>query len=553
MKPTLCAMIALSLATLILTEQTSAVPTLGDPGFENPAFPANSWEQQNGVGNANISPSSGAWTFSPTAGITHNLSAFQNAGVPAPEGVQHALIQNVGSVSQTGSGFVAGDVYSLTLSVNQRQPGQFNDLVVTVDGQQVMGGRVNMTAFTDVTTANFVAQSATPTVVISTTNPIGGDRTTFFDDVRINTVVPTGEPILSNPSFEGPSGPQFQFPDYRLIDGWSSDSLSTGTNGAGQPFLNGLPIPDGGRIGFIQRDPGGVRTITQTITGLTPGQSYTLEYWENERGHGGGGTPVARPSATLDGNTLVAEHDTVRGDWRRVRGTFTATGTSATLSLSNNTGAGDNTALFDALSILAPAPVIPDGGFENPVQPPNNWKQANGIGGGDLTGSAWTITNGAGITRNISPFQNGGIPAPEGAQHGLLQATGGFEQTLTGFVPNTAYELSLFTMARQGQNFGNDLEIVLDAGLPTELFLVDIPEVTFNAFTEITSPSFIAFKDSYTLTIRSTLDGGNLTGDRTTFIDDLRFDNLGVIPEPATATLALLGAAAVLGRRRRRA
>ena len=65
--------------------------------------------------------------------------------------------------------------------------------------------------------------------------------------------------------------------------------------------------------------------------------------------------------------------------------------------------------------------VVAEGGFENPVQPNNNWEQANGTGGGSLVGSQWTITGGAGITRNFSAFQNGNIPAPEGVQHALIQ------------------------------------------------------------------------------------------------------------------------------------
>lgn len=180
-----------------------------------------------------------------------------------------------------------------------------------------------------------------------------------------------------------------------------------------------------------------------------------------------------------------------------------------------------------------------DGGFEFPVQPNNGWEQANGVGSGSLDGARWTITSGAGITRNISAFQNGGIAAPEGQQHGLIQGSGSFQQIVNGFVPEAEYDFSLLTMARQSGSGGSDLEVVLDEGLPSEIGLIDIPEVTFNAFTEVSSPTFIATKTSYTLTIASDNNDGALTGDRTTFFDDVQFELLTPAndSEPAPRTL----------------
>ncbi len=192
-------------------------------------------------------------------------------------------------------------------------------------------------------------------------------------------------------------------------------------------------------------------------------------------------------------------------------------------------------------------PSIADNGFENPNQGPNTWKQANGVGGGDLTGSNWTITGGAGITRNVSGIQNGTV-ASEGEQFGLIQSTGSFTQTISGFETGAEYTLSLLTMARQAQNFGNDLEVVLDAGLASEIVLLDIAEVTASSFTEFESALFSAEKDSYSLTLRSSLDGGNLSGDRTTFIDNIFFNQQSIaVPEPATISIWLLLGAIVGG------
>lgn len=172
------------------------------------------------------------------------------------------------------------------------------------------------------------------------------------------------------------------------------------------------------------------------------------------------------------------------------------------------------------------AVVVADGGFENPVQPDNAFEQATGTGTGTLAGSQWTINGGAGITRNLSPFQNGGIPAPEGVQHGLIQNNGSFQQTVSGFVVGGEYELSLLTMARQNGGGGSDLEVILDRGLTSEISLIDVPEVTFSAFTEVVSPTFVATKSSYTLTIDSDRNEGALSGNRTTFFDDVSFHSI---------------------------
>ena len=169
---------------------------------------------------------------------------------------------------------------------------------------------------------------------------------------------------------------------------------------------------------------------------------------------------------------------------------------------------------------------ILDAGFENPVQPDNAFERGNGAGDGTLEGSLWTITTGGGITRNISAFQSQGIPAPEGQQHGLIKGTGRFVQTVNGFIVGAEYELSLLTMARQSQSGGTDLEVILDHGLGSEISLIDIPEVTFDSFTEVVSPTFVATKSSYTLTLDSDQNEGTLSGDRTTFFDDVKFRNV---------------------------
>ncbi|MEO2031700.1 MAG: NosD domain-containing protein, partial [Planctomycetaceae bacterium] len=179
-------------------------------------------------------------------------------------------------------------------------------------------------------------------------------------------------------------------------------------------------------------------------------------------------------------------------------------------------------------STQVPLPIL-DGGFESPVQPDNDWELANGSGNGTLADSQWTMTGGAGITRNLSAFQRsstpmntGFVPAPEGEQHALIQNTGSMTQTVTGFEIGRTYDLRMLTMGRQFGSGGGNLEVTLDAGLATETVLLDIPQVSFTRFTEVVSSTFVATKSSYTLTITS-----DPSGSQTTFFDDVQFGLAG--------------------------
>jgi len=359
-------------------------------------------------------------------------------------------------------------------------------------------------------------------------------------------------PIVSNWSFEYGAAPAY--PGYGAIQDWNVTSgagINPGSDGQA-PFLNGLPVPDGSRIGFVQRSATDTQSISQLISGLQPGKQYVLQYFEDERGMSGA---VAHPSAVIGGLEIVPLRNVTRTNrFRRVISQpFVATAASMLLELRNGPSpmSNDNTALFDSVMVMPAVPVAANAGFEDYVLAANTFAyRPNG-----QPGVAWTFVGGAGITRNISAFQNGGIPAPEGNQHALFQGNASITQTITG-VPPGEYSLSLMTMARQSPPYGNDLEVILGIGTPWEQKILDIDEVTFNAFTTVTSSVFDLLQwptNSFTLTLRTTLDDGRLLGDRTTFVDDLHFNFLmdfSDIPEPGSAALMLLGLAAL---RRRRA
>jgi len=374
-------------------------------------------------------------------------------------------------------------------------------------------------------------------------------------------------PTIANADFETGTAGFVNFPGYTSPTTPGNPAEITSWPGTGNRGINpgggaGTPFRDNGNnstnVAFMQQN---ASNIGQSISGWEPGKNYRVAFDYNARNaSGGGSTPFVGVTATI-GSGLFADPAVppVGGGNSYYAGNILFTPASATenLSVTANVTSGDRTLLVDNFRVFRNGPTIGDNGFENPVQPDNNWEQANGFGGGSLAGSLWTITGGAGITRNISPFQNGNIRAPEGDQHALIQgASGSFVQTISGFELNAEYTLSLLTMARQSGAFGNDLEVVLDDGLASEIVLLDIPEVTFSSFTELESPSFLAAKDTYELTIRASLNGGVLGGDRTTFFDNVWFNQLtvGIIPEPSAFLIwsLLAGLGIATGRRRSR-
>ena len=170
-------------------------------------------------------------------------------------------------------------------------------------------------------------------------------------------------------------------------------------------------------------------------------------------------------------------------------------------------------------------PVL-DPGFELPALDLHQYATSVGNSPGELTGTPWSYLGNVGITRNLSAFQTGLIPAPTGDQHALLRATGILARTISGFEIGQQYRFDLLTMARQFGLKGNNLVVQLNPGQPDQVDLIDIPEVTFGEFTRVTSDPFVATSSSYTLAIYADRNGGELTGDRTTFIDDVRFQRV---------------------------
>jgi len=309
---------------------------------------------------------------------------------------------------------------------------------------------------------------------------------------------------VTNFSFE--SGPLNPSPGYGPVSGWTTNTPISGNNDATGPFNNGAPIPNGSRVGFIQ----GAGTLSQTVTGLTPGKDYSVRLLANERGLAGA---LANPSISLGGQTVLGPQQMFKTEaYRRLQTLdYTATGTSATLGLTNNAGGvGDNTLLLDFVEVTRAVPQVANGGFEDFALPPATFQYVPN--GQPFVG--WTFTGGAGISRNGSGFQGANDNAAEGHQIGFLQGSS-ISQTIAGFEIGASYSVHWLEQTRTNGGGSNDLAVQIDGNTVAASHIVSNPD-----WVAMNSIDFVATSTSHLLSFVTT---NPLGGDRTTFIDDVFF------------------------------
>jgi hypothetical protein len=154
-------------------------------------------------------PTGTAWTYLAGAGdgVTGNGSLFTFSQV-APDGNQVGFIQGAdSSISQAISGWKAGKLYTLTMSVAQRTfgCGVFSsgagcgpqNLEVLLDGVVIGTFTASSGTYTDMSTKPFAASAGSHTLTIKGLNTVPGyagqDNTAFIDALRLTSVsnVPT--------------------------------------------------------------------------------------------------------------------------------------------------------------------------------------------------------------------------------------------------------------------------------------------------------------------------------------------------------------------------
>jgi len=349
--------------------------------------------------------------------------------------------------------------------------------------------------------------------------------------------------VVTNSGFEANS---IAGNGFGAISGWTNPTGSSGVNTAAQPFLE-QTAHSGTQVAFIQ----GGGTISQTLTGFDPTKSYSVTYFVSERGMASASTTT---SVSLDGGTTsfsnpgsIVKTDKFR---RIVSGPLAVSGVSSTLNITSANGPNDDSLLIDSVSVARAAPVVTNGGFEAPVQPTTStatrYELADGAGGGSLSGSGWSFQGWSGISRNGSDYQNPALSyAPEGSQVALLMGTTQFSTTVAGFEAGVSYTLSFEALGRSSTFGPNAIQVLLNGNILkfSDALSITPSQTAWNTFT---TDAFTTSGGSFDLTFL-----GLTSGDKATFIDDVRFNFVAeAIPEPSSVLLGSLGLLAFLRRRR---
>ncbi|MBN2161837.1 MAG: DUF642 domain-containing protein [Pontiellaceae bacterium] len=307
-----------------------------------------------GSGNYSYNPTGGFWTFNGSSGdgsgLIGNGSGFGNPDAPA--GVQAAFVQSYGTISQTLSGFTPGLTYTISYAAAQRS-GNSQTWDVKIDDTVIQSNNTpGGSSYTDYS-STFVADSTFHTLSFIGTDLFGGDNTVFIDNVRIAVVV-----SVDNFGFESPTVANYQYNPSGAS--WTfSGSAGNGSgilaNGSGFSNPN---APEGGQVAFVQS----YGTISQTVSGFMPGETYTVSYQAAQRSgpdqHGGESWNV------MIDNTVIQSNDPGGAGYAFYSATFTASSTSHVLKfVGTDLAGGDNTVFIDNVTVGHPlepvaAPVV---------------------------------------------------------------------------------------------------------------------------------------------------------------------------------------------------
>jgi hypothetical protein len=180
------AVLALTCFCAIGTAHANII-TVANWDFESPDVP----------GSFQYNPTSAGWTFNNLSGVAANGSGFLVEN--APDG-QAGFVQNsaaqTSSLTQTLSGFLSGNFYTVRFIAQGRQGGAYgtNPLEVQLGGQTLTFTYNNTQLVDPIAGTTFYTYSSVPITGLNgsallsftgTANPVGGDTTTFIDNVQV--------------------------------------------------------------------------------------------------------------------------------------------------------------------------------------------------------------------------------------------------------------------------------------------------------------------------------------------------------------------------------
>ncbi len=306
-----------------------------DSGFETLTAPLGSWLSFSD--GATIGP----WTVG-GSGVDLHENTHRNLGNGGADGQGHIDLRgnNSGSISQTINGLVPGNTYTLN----------FNYALHTIAGGSA-SANVSIAGLSELVTATiigsidwtlasytFTATSISETLTFSGLSSEGHPNT----GVLIDTVSVT--PLSSGSLVEGGGFEALQAP----VGGWipvtpgsSIGAWTVGGSGVDLQENTHRGLGNGGAEGQSNVDLRGTNSgsVTQTITGLVPGNTYTLTF--NHAIHDlAGGSAIANVSIANFDETFTS---TIVGsiDWASATYSFTANSATETLVFSGISSAGN--------------------------------------------------------------------------------------------------------------------------------------------------------------------------------------------------------------------
>ncbi len=301
-----------------------------------------------------------------------------------------------------------------------------------------------------------------------------------------------------------------------------------------QQFATGTNVPDAQQVAFIQ---GTGNSISQTISGLTPGQQYWFQVFYDARIS----TAAAGLTATY-GTQNIATVASIApsANYTFLNASFTPSTSSATLTITNSSpsGANDNSLLLDAISVIqrsAGQVVIANPSFEGST---NQTTVTNGY----LAPAGWTALWNTGVNSAGGPFaDNGSIP--DGGNVAFLEnavssaGQASLSQTLSGLTSGTTYQLKFYYNATSAGGIPSAMTVTLGAATLASDIAVH-PVGGSNPYDVFTANYTATSNNPVTLTVlNATFYGAAGPGNNTLLVD-----NFSLAPVPEPAPLALLAA-----------
>ena len=366
-------------------------------------------------------------------------------------------------------------------------------------------------------------------LIDSAGTPSVADIIRVIDEDSISTV-PTAPPIggvsqVADGDFNSLQVPNpanfLEFAAGANIGPWAVTNGTVALHGATHRGLSSGTGAPGGQV--ISLQPGSSGSIAQDISGLVPGQNYTLTVYYALHDFG---EPT---SASLNVNIanvdeVITSTNVGTDEWVAQNFTFTASSATETLSyeaLSTNGSEDCCGVLIDGISIAlagasapptapptSPTPTGPlvrvrNRNFERPVITPAG--RFDELTVGDRIG-AWTVTNGTVALQGTNHRGlSSGTGAPGGQTVSLQPGSGGtIAQDISGLVPGDAYTL---TVSYALHDFGDPTNATLNVNIGNLDTVITSTTVGTDAW-ETQTFAFIAGSTSETLTYAALSSNG---------------------------------------------